>query len=377
MIICKNIYFFTNTHKVPKKVVFSLEKPRFDLLIISFMPSPTARPWDVVVGRATEVWLSSGGSSWNSGGHYRGCTLTVARFPIPALSMLLGNVCERDKQRRGGGMPVGRRDLTHLWASTKGDLGLAGWAVWTAGVRSVLIADRFGGGWSVSVVLGHLRSAFGWSSDVEFWQPGSGSDGDVGRGATVRAFPAMADCVQASSWALWYLGLKLLFRPIYFAFSFMLIICFLVLSGFMLIIMSYSRFVGRGGRCPGLCTLSAVSGLGRWQASCIVKWLQPPSGRMKPSVTEFIFRWQHSGKVGIISLLWLRVSIIFPVCRQNCKANGVANCALFASWCVIEYTLLVETSDIISECSLKASYYLGFRLYVPPLYSMVSLMVMA
>ncbi|PRQ38346.1 hypothetical protein RchiOBHm_Chr4g0412841 [Rosa chinensis] len=87
---------------------------------------------------------------------------------------------------------------------------------------------------------------------------------------------------------------------------------------------------------------------------------------MKLSITSNTFRCQHSGKVDL-SGLWLRVSIIFRVCRQNCKANV----ALFAKWCLLEYVGYVETLDIISGGSCT----MGFRHNVPSLYSTVSLIV--
>ena len=53
-------------------------------------------------------------------------------------------------------------------------------------------------------------------------------------------------------------------------------------------------------------------------------------------------------------------------------ANGVANDALFAKWCLLECIGFVKTPDIISGC-----HNMGFRLNVPPLYSAVSLMATA
>ncbi|PRQ55971.1 hypothetical protein RchiOBHm_Chr1g0330531 [Rosa chinensis] len=98
---------------------------------------------------------------------------------------------------------------------------------------------------------------------------------------------------------------------------------------------------------------------------------------MKLSVTEIVFRWQHSGKADRNSKLWLRVCKIFLVCHHLCKANRVANDALFANWCSLEYIFSVETLVMISGCSLHAYCNLGFRYHVPPMYSEVSLMVKA
>jgi hypothetical protein len=66
--------------------------------------------------------------------------------------------------------------------------------------------------------------------------------------------------------------------------------------------------------------------------------------------------------------------LIFPVCRLYCKAVGVANCAIPANWRMLEYMNLVETLAIIARRSLYAYCNLGLRLYVPLLYSVVSLM---
>ncbi|PRQ51065.1 hypothetical protein RchiOBHm_Chr2g0140171 [Rosa chinensis] len=104
--------------------------------------------------------------------------------------------------------------------------------------------------------------------------------------------------------------------------------------GFMLAISPYHNGVGRRGLCPGLHTLCALSALGRRR---VPKWSQPPSGRMKLSVIGRVFGWQHSGKADLISIIWLRVSIYFPVCHHLCKANRIAKSALFAIWCMVEY----------------------------------------
>ena len=139
-----------------------------------------------------------------------------------------------------------------------------------------------------------------------------------------------------------------------------------VLCNFTFLI--YFKFLrSRGERCLGLSTLRAVSTLGSRRVPCIVNWSLPPSGRMKSKVTEFYVQWQHSGETVCIRILRLRVSIIFPICRQNCKANGVVNVALFANWCLIEYiSCLVEIYVVFLGLSLLNCCNLGFRLYVPP-----------
>lgn len=94
---------------------------------------------------------------------------------------------------------------------------------------------------------------------------------------------------------------------------------------------------------------------------------------MKRSVDRITYR-QHIGKAGLISLLWPSISFIFPMCHR-CEANGVAQItglSTLASWCILEYIDFIETSDIISECSLAAYCNLGFK-HGAPLYSTISL----
>lgn len=105
---------------------------------------------------------------------------------------------------------------------------------------------------------------------------------------------------------------------------------FALILGFGYLLFSISR----GGFCLCFSTLSAVSGLGRQRVPCIVKWSLSPSGRMRPSVIGIWFWWQHNGKIVFIRIRWLRVSVIYLVCRQSCKANGIAKDALLANWCV-------------------------------------------
>ena len=100
----------------------------------------------------------------------------------------------------------------------------------------------------------------------------------------------------------------------------------------------------------------------------MVKWTQPPSGRMKRSVAGLFSSRQHSGKASLIALSHSS-SVIFPVCHHNCKAIEVASCATLANRCLFEYMTLVETLDIISGRSLETHCNMGLRLYVPSLYS--------
>ena len=61
------------------------------------------------------------------------------------------------------------------------------------------------------------------------------------------------------------------------------------------------------------------------------------------------------------SNLWLCISIVFLVCRKNCKANGVANNALLAKRCLIKCIGFVETPDIISGCVCNTGCRPGFE----------------
>lgn len=51
------------------------------------------------------------------------------------------------------------------------------------------------------------------------------------------------------------------------------------------------HMVGLGGLCPDLRTMYALSGMVRRQA--VVKWMQPPSGKIKRSVADSNSDWQH------------------------------------------------------------------------------------
>ncbi|PRQ39215.1 hypothetical protein RchiOBHm_Chr4g0422711 [Rosa chinensis] len=156
-----------------------------------------------------------------------------------------------------------------------------------------------------------------------------------------------------SVWSAWFRRFVVLFYFYY-----------LVVHGLRALIISYQFLVEIGGHCLDMYTQRVLSVLMSRRVPCFVKWLQPPSDMMKLSVTGSILRWQHSGKVGILGI-WLHVSSIFPVYHHNCKANGVANDALFAKWCLLEYIGYIENPDIILGCSLETYCNVGFRKNVP------------
>ncbi|PRQ26482.1 hypothetical protein RchiOBHm_Chr6g0295101 [Rosa chinensis] len=110
------------------------------------------------------------------------------------------------------------------------------------------------------------------------------------------------------------------------------------------------------GLCPGLHTQCALSGLARRLS--VIKWTNPPSGRMKQKVTRYDSMRKHGRKAVLFVMMLLSSRVIFPLCHRFVKVNRVTNRTLFANWCMLEY---------ITYCNM------GFRLYVPPLYSMVSL----
>ncbi|KAL6202031.1 hypothetical protein ACLB2K_025742 [Fragaria x ananassa] len=76
--------------------------------------------------------------------------------------------------------------------------------------------------------------------------------------------------------------------------------------------------LGGGTMAAGLSVLHAL-----WAGS------EPPSGKIKLGVTGYS-QWHHSRKADRYCNLWLYMSGIFMIYRQNYKANGVANDALFA-----------------------------------------------
>ena len=141
-------------------------------------------------------------------------------------------------------------------------------------------------------------------------------------------------------------------------------IYFLVVSGFRPLISPYQILVGVEGLCPGLRTLCAWSALVRGCA--LVKWSQPPSGKMKRRATGSS-GWLHSEKAELIDKLWFGFGMIFLVCRLYCKAISIVSDAILAKWCLFEYIFLLETLAIIARHTLDAYCNLGFSHYVPPL----------
>ena len=128
-----------------------------------------------------------------------------------------------------------------------------------------------------------------------------------------------------------------------------------------------------------MCTQCALSALGRRRVLSFVKWSLPPSGRVRLSAAGLIFRQQHNwlAAESLDIRICTRVTCLlcFPLCHRYCKANRVAiGVVLFANWCFLEYMVFVEVLDIISRFLLGAHCIQGFRLYVSPLYSTVSLM---
>ena len=99
------------------------------------------------------------------------------------------------------------------------------------------------------------------------------------------------------------------------------------------------------------------------------KWKLPPSGKMK--CVDGISVRQHRRKVILSDLLSHSGGFSLLICRHYIQAIEDAICALLAIWCLLEYFVVIETIDFISICSHCN---MGFRLYVPPLYSTVSLM---
>ncbi|XP_061997433.1 uncharacterized protein LOC133715095 [Rosa rugosa] len=150
------------------------------------------------------------------------------------------------------------------------------------------------------------------------------------------------------------------------------VVCSLwVVLRFLRVISPYTRCVGIVGLFARGCTLCALSALGRRRFTCVVKWLLPPSGRVRLHATGCRFQWQHDRKAGRsdIMLCCIRVTdqVIFPSCHCL-EANRTVWSVFFASWCGLEYKCLVESSiDFFSGCTLDADCNMRFRLFVPPL----------
>ncbi|KAL6146297.1 hypothetical protein ACLB2K_056980 [Fragaria x ananassa] len=137
----------------------------------------------------------------------------------------------------------------------------------------------------------------------------------------------------------------------------------LMRCGSMPSISSFTK--GQCGLCPDKRTQSVVIASLRQRVLCLVKWSQPLFDRVKSS---------HNGKADIHSLLWLHMSFSFLLCRHVlCKANRVVNDTLFANLLLLECICCVRSPNIVFRCSCI----MGFRLYVPPLYSAISVIVTA
>ncbi|PRQ19279.1 hypothetical protein RchiOBHm_Chr7g0215471 [Rosa chinensis] len=112
-------------------------------------------------------------------------------------------------------------------------------------------------------------------------------------------------------------------------------------------------------------------GDGRRRVPYTCKWSLPLSSRVKLSVTGCSVRGHHDGKVVRMEVMLCCSLVVVQVilllchrCVKAVKANRVAICALFASWCFVEYKRLVETQDSISGGSTYCNQ--GCRLNVPP-----------
>lgn len=79
-----------------------------------------------------------------------------------------------------------------------------------------------------------------------------------------------------------------------------------------------------------------------------------------------IFSWLHSGKITLISNLWLYFGMIFLVCHLYLKADGVDSYPIPAKWCLREYMNFIETLATIAIDFLDSYCNLKFRYYVPP-----------
>ncbi|KAL6212106.1 hypothetical protein ACLB2K_017327 [Fragaria x ananassa] len=62
-----------------------------------------------------------------------------------------------------------------------------------------------------------------------------------------------------------------------------------------------------GGLCPGKRTKRAMFIIMRWRVPCLVKWSQPPSGKIKLGVTGYS-QWHHNWKTDRYYNLWFYMS---------------------------------------------------------------------
>jgi hypothetical protein len=88
------------------------------------------------------------------------------------------------------------------------------------------------------------------------------------------------------------------------------------------------------------------------------------------------YDWLHSEEIKLLNLLLCLFEGWFSsVGSCYFKTDRVAGCALSVIWRKLGYMYLMETPAIIAGISLYALFVLGFRLYVPPLYLFLSIVV--
>jgi hypothetical protein len=187
------------------------------------------------------------------------------------------------------------------------------------------------------------------------------------------SFPSLINCVEHSGSSLVFkrdIALSLHFSLIS-GVSFRQDTCYLYkfneTSCFFLYYLSL-RVLKLSGVCPDWLSLDILFASRRRWSFCLLKWKLPPSGKMK--CVDGIFVRQHRRKVILSDLLSHSGGFSLLICRHYIQAIEDAICALLAIWCLLEYFVVIETTDFISDCSHCN---MGFRLYVPPLYSTVSL----
>lgn len=108
-----------------------------------------------------------------------------------------------------------------------------------------------------------------------------------------------------------------------------------------------------------------------------IKWLLPPGVRMKKKAIRplFGYYWLQNEEIKLLNILiCLLVGWCFFGGSCYFKTDRVAVWALSVNRRKLEYMYFMETLAIIVGISPYALFVLGFRLYVPPLYSAISLM---
>ena len=316
------------------------------------MPCPTARPSDVVVGQASLFPQVLGGFFWHGPGLFGSRGRLGSADPNGSCfgSSVVKGGRENDQSR------LVTSWCSRLWHQRE-HLGVSTGRSW----------DRDGS--VVAWVYGCARSVLDQVPRLAGAATTAGCDG---------AAIAMSLCCCwlfsrnptgigfSWTWAMLLCHCWLDFYFIVLIGFFWLVLCtFILVCSFMLRINPYTYLVGLGWVYPGLHTQCALSGLAGCRTIILIKWTQPPSGRMKHRATG-ISGWLHSRKVALISNLWPYFGMVFPICRLSCKADGIANCAIPAKWCLLEYMNFVETPAIIARGSLDEYCNLGFRHYVPP-----------